>query len=104
MAGAVGVGAGASGAGGEVGGASEEVLVEMSDNVDDDVLSWMLIKEILGVRIEGAAFRSDDVGADSPVPAAVASCAASRGVRVEYLVHLRYVRERGRREETASER
>jgi len=68
--------------------AIEEVLVEMSDNVDDDVLSWMLIKEILGVRIEGAAFRSDDVGADS-VPAAVAWCAASKGVRVEYLVHLR---------------
>ena len=76
----------------EQGGEGE--LVEMSDEVDDDTLNWMVVKDILGVRMEGADMygereRGKGTGGVLLPPAAVSARAAAQGLHVEYLIHLR---------------
>ena len=64
-----------------VGQGGEGELVEMSDEVDDDTLNWMVVKDILGVRMEGADMygereRGKGTGDVLPPPAAVSARAA----------------------------
>ena len=75
--------------------AGEEVLMEMSGELDDGMLNWMVVKDILGVRMEGADMYGerergkDSGGASLGPPAAVSASATTLGLRVEYLMHLR---------------
>ena len=79
--------------------AGEEVLKEMSGELDDGMLNWMVVKDILGVRMEGADMYGErERGKDSGVaslgpPAAVSASATTLGLRVEYLMHLRVDKE-----------
>jgi hypothetical protein len=75
--------------------AGEDKLMEMSGELDDGMLNWMVVKDILGVRMEGADMygereRGKDSGnASLGPPAAVSASATTLGLRVEYLMHLR---------------
>jgi hypothetical protein len=51
--------AGAAGSAGERGASGEGELVEMKDEVDDAMLSRMLVKDILGVRMQGVELPCD---------------------------------------------
>ena len=72
-------------------------MIVLDDPVSDEIFEWMKVKEILGVRVEGGALEDAGLSGGSapevvgvmPLAAALAASASGKGVRIEYLVHLR---------------